>query len=1399
MKKTLKIALSCALGAVLFVGCTKDYTPEINNLSNRVQTLESQNLADKVSALESTVNNLGTSISTLDAQIKATDAKIAECAKTSDLVALYATKAELEAAKAEMTKAWTLADATISSKFDNYYTKSDVESLLDSKIGTSVATLETKLIEYVGAQKDAVVKDLTTLINNTASANYDRITKEQSDALKAAVETLNKTIDANKDAAAKDLANAVTTLNKTIDANKDAAAKDLAAAVEALNKAINSNKDAAAKDLENAVALLNKTIDTNKDAIEGALKTAQENLSAKIDANDKAQTKALEDAVAKLEASIKGFATEKQLLDSVATLKGMIEDCTELIAAKEADLLAKIADAKTYTDEVKDALTLVINTNKEDAAKSLSDAVKKINETIDANKTAFDEYAAKNDKAIADIAEEIKTLATKEELADAKKALEEAFDKADAAIKSDLQAVKDDLKTLSDNFTELKKAYDETVPTLATKEQVSADIATAVDAAKNELDKAINTVAADLAAANERMNSFFGDKTNEELKAWATDIQKAVSEVANALAIQDRVAALEKKMSNILTSIVFVPELYFEGIEAMKYDYLVATKWSKTVAAEATTDNTGADAKWTEKSYAPSTKKADSLSVASEGTANYFVCPENFDVTKATWALEGLDREVITRAGAPAWTPQFVSISTPDKNGESTVKFTIKNADKLTSATKGAPVSVVSLNATLDGKNVNSDFAAIVPFKEGLKALGFSKTYQGYEACRADSKKFHLYPTIKDAVEAEASVEVPYNKGAFSLNFIDIHALGKGTTLHEVGTDEVVYTLAQFQDKYPGSTMEFAVVPYFLGKNETAESEFCEIKGTDFIPKYATQSGSVICPVDSEAGISAVGRKPIICVTLKDAAKNVILAGYFKIEIVKEAAPDVPDELKAFDLKDFGTIPYLCDLAEFNTKWIDMSYDILEKELGIEYDMFHEKYTWETGKTYVVKSGKDGKKLADYEDGSKYGTVVFTKDTGAGAINDKFTVTVDKTQADKIGLGKSKVLYAHFTYNGGDVFIGFKVTVDKDGAKVTFGTPNPAYWFNDVESAKDNTVRINVKVPNKWMDGAGDNDNVTIYVKDLNDNYIGNTVKVTLTTESAKTYGKYLKDTDFKYTFKFSKTQPTIGGYIFVTNKELTEIYAKTSKTAKDSTLIITLDPEITYDANNLPVCNITYECNDVSKKLLNLYDHKSTVLKEMLYCNITLSATYGQCEIPCGSEEFHARFLRPVTIGNNAEAELKDGVPTGDRIEIGKIFQAVDWQGYKIFKSAGDTAYVPCYYPDEDNAETAKVNWYGYYGFSKVKVDIDNIQTDQTGKVELLKTVNPAAEIWVSQIDDVMTKIEPAEVDITDINSLKGYVFNYFNNMGVVKDFYLYIPFQIEYAWGTVTETVKVLVKKTY
>lgn len=841
----------------------------------------------------------------------------------------------------------------------------------------------------------------------------------------------------------------------------------------------------------------------------------------------------------------------------------------------------------------------------------------------------------------------------------------------------------------------------------------------------------------------------------------------------------------------VLSSVVGVPQVYMEGVEAFEYYHVEGTY----------RELTGTNVNATDPNATPAVIKKNNTTKAATGagkdfnigevaTAQYWVNPASFDATKnCEYLLTGGDYEVVTRAAAN-WTPTFKSIAKAEKNLYN-VKYTIANADKLM---EGKEMSTMNFRVTdtKSAKEANSDYLAIVPRQEAFAAIAFTGAQPALD-CVTATLKDELWASAKDAVEHDPSVTVGYKQvNGLKLDFFNIHFNpAKEGKLNEVDdTKHIAKALATVQSQYPVE-LQFELVDVTFGANTTSENAFGVISDGVFYPAYAGTNGQAVqitSATDEAQGISAVNRTPVVLVKLVNTEnKKIVLAGYFKILINKEIADPVSAD---FVLKDWTSAPfkYLCTASQKETNWIDMSYGILESEIKMDYEAFHQKFTWDAGKTYY-KSGKDfiecGYKLdankVPVADAKKdYGTVVFTKDTGVGAINDKFTVSLTKAQADNIGIGKTQVLYAHFTaLDNSSIYIGFNVKVGEKPV-ASFVTKNPVYWFTECDKTGDDapaTIRNNVKVPEHYGDGAGLDDDVTVFTKKIDDDWVGNQVKVNVTP--ALTAAE-LAAQPVAYKYSFSATQPKVGA----ANKAFTVKNATTL--AYNGVDVITIDDQATGE--------ITYLCNATTKALINWATNPADAEPNarLLYCNVDLKATLTTGGADCmdlGTSMIHVRFLRPVDFGTTSADHLVDGVPgVGSTIEIGKLFSAKDWQGYNIFYfDKATNAYKKGVYPETG---AWLVDWYGYYGITSLKVDLDNVMTSQAqaaGKFAKLKEVNAAAIVGIIDTStNTKTTAGIVDVDITDINSLANYLFSYQNNMGYADDFKLQIPVTIDYAWGT-------------
>ena len=444
-------------------------------------------------------------------------------------------------------------------------------------------------------------------VETIADANNALIKKlqEQTSALQTALTTAQSTADAAKTAAADaataaqnaqatgdDVLAKAKTAEAAAEAAKAAAAEAQKAAIEEATKQVKELKDQvdaalsqkldvavfneAVTKLEGTIAGIDETLNKLGDDVkknQNDIKTAQEAIATLTAAQKDAaiQIAALEaykntlesETIPGLNDLIKANGVEingvkksvedlkndiekaqKQLSDDIAKVSG---DLTALQSTVDGiDKAYKEADADLQK-QIKDLLQTV-NTNKEEAASAIKLAVKDINDLMASNKTELEKYA-------------------KDEAAKAAKAAK--------AVKDDLQKQIDALSKITINGTEQGLA------------KWMTDINNKFDNyyTTGQIDKKITDLTKDYKKA-------VADAAKEASEALSDAVKKINTDLGG------KIQTLHILVAKRLTSIVFAPTTYINGIEAIKFATLQYYDWG-TKAADWEADK----AKMDEESY----------------------------------------------------------------------------------------------------------------------------------------------------------------------------------------------------------------------------------------------------------------------------------------------------------------------------------------------------------------------------------------------------------------------------------------------------------------------------------------------------------------------------------------------------------------------------------------------------------------------------------------------------------------------------------------------------------------------------------------------------------------------------------------------------------------------------
>ena len=1073
---------------------------------------------------------------------------------------------------------------------------------------------------------------------------------------------------------------------------------------------------------------------------------------------------------------------------------------------------------------------------------ALETEVSMINETIKtlATKEYVDAtFATKN--ALAAAEEKIGGLRTGLTAAEGRiKALE---DKYDSKLKiSEILAKIDAAKKAADVADSLARKSLGDVAALKTALGVYADKG-ALETKIALLDKADSTLNADkldisafdgkFDTALKRTLETEGNVVSEEI---AKQISTAKTELENSInALRQYVDGKFDYLYSVakrLKSLVFVPDLYVDGIEATEYTYGDYTK--KTAKAGTETkyfDDKGVESwilavdanksKWW--NYATATGAAARQFINIPHVITYRLNPSNADVTATTpIAFVSYDKEVITKADAVPVEAEFVSA----EEGDLKVKM-----NPVGQKVKGKGwATIFALQATYkqEGQDttVTSDFANLYASTLTFQNLAFKKVNYEGSACSDPTLFKHLYTTAKAAIENKPSVIVRYDDP----NGLDLkEVVTSHIKIDSKSSNKAVHAdyAAKFPENDYGIDYKFELIDYTSGTYATSESQHAFLKDGHIFFPCASVDGMADQTQTGAAAVTAVGRRPLVRVTLQKG-NDIILVGFIKFEITKYT-----DYVTVTPFTDW-TYKFLCEGDVNTTTWNQMVDNVI-KHSGLTKEEFCKVYALETiagtVSTPAVQYKLDGGKFVKASSAEYLGTVTEKKDAVPGTTPDVIEWKLEEKDLSAIYKlsDHTKTIWVRYVYSGvtptseyEGIYVPLTVKdVVKPVASVSKKLMN--YWFNGEDNAK-----INVKPP--YANGS------TIpWNTDINQVWEGNKPVFTLTPATG-----FDDATSGGYKYYFAPVQKTykINGVTYKLFVKETKVYDKyvaaTVINVADNAKIkeFELKNAITVNlgiyTNDVLYCKkgsdpieykvaeldqttgvVSYQDNDVAKELLNAYASVPSDYEDaQLSANIGVTA-YSPCNtaLSLSGAVNPYYFLRPINakgVDGKFFIDGKDLHVDESNINLFELFDFTDWRGEKFVKAPGD--YTNLWY-------------FKYYNVNNIKVDLDNVTTDldggTLGETKLsAKTsdihleywfgprTSPTAQYTTTAAANVPVNIvAPAEPNwgISHYNGLIdkfGYIHYHNNTSTVSKAFTICVPVSFTYDWGVVNTHVDILVK---
>ena len=807
-----------------------------------------------------------------------------------------------------------------------------------------------------------------------------------------------------------------------------------------------------------------------------------------------------------------------------------------------------------------------------------------------------------------------------------------------------------------------------------------------------------------------------------------------------------------KLISEKLQGLVFIPDFYYQGIEAMAAN----TFYYKALTLPTVNAN---DDFSTDKE-----KKEKTFSLTPNLVANYHLNPSNAavsDLKKENMFFIAEDK-AYTKAGA-----HNVEVTDFKVNkGVLTVQAGL-NKGMLKDIEKDGEVTVLALQVgtkNAEGDTlITSDYAAVKARE--VKNIVLADAAKGYQATEV-----HFVTTAAEAIANDPQFTILWDnaKGIDVAELVATHADdadSKHISLDEkASTDKI---------KAYGFKYKYELIGYLAGDNKTSQSAHAAMNGS-ILRAQTTQNG-LQQAFGAEQNRSTIGRMPLVRISLIDtAANNVVAVAYIKFKITdKEEVAPVDEVLHVanFTFNDKYTVG--CTPASYNfpLNWakveegiytaLNMSKEEFEGEFKLEFytDPNLEQFTNTTINAQKVTT--------------RLGIASRKQDNTGGEMTDVLAWEVSQAEAYNIfsaGATEAKIIVRFVRENANNtkhyVYVTLtwkpaELNVEPTGAILDdANTKFTSAWFaEDKGTPGFYEVHFNVEVPKT--------DATCKFEKNILDVFVGQ--KVLISDVDKTTYPSFTADKLVKEFVFVTPDETIVSGSddnsykLSVSTDGLTlnaTLLDQNGKETATKDAVAVLSTTTDADATNNFVI---YQDNDIAKAVLNYAGHLALGKNETLTAKVQVNVVNG-CDqkLDVANNTFDVKFLRPISI-EATDGSLEDAKDNGSDLALKDAMQFVDWRGFE---------FVP------DN-----MNYFEYYGVETIAINVDDIMLG--GKK--LKDVYPAARVDYSET----TTDKIASGDF-------GTITWHNNSTALSADITIELPVEVTYKWGTFKVPVPVVVKKT-
>lgn len=906
--------------------------------------------------------------------------------------------------------------------------------------------------------------------------------------------------------------------------------------------------------------------------------------------------------------------------------------------------------------------------------------------------------------------------------------------------------------------------------------------------------------------------------------------------------------------TGLLKSLVFDPQLYYHGIEAMKavtYEY-----------TELGVANVNADGNF--KNDAPVVKGINRTTPAF--MASYFLNPNCVDSNyfyKEGLSFIAYDRDYdMSRAGTVQ--PKICKYAIND--GKIKVWANYGGGD-IKYITEDGQVTVVALQAKMKGvanadSTVTSDFAAITE----IDYSNLNLYLPGKDMNVTPTSNPQNYEIPVDIDNSGLLPEEWYNSANVAVdnlvNYAPSSDLIQVQWNSEIDIAQYVQTRYDYDSKVQvawdknaaqttvndyGFKYVYELVGYYLGNNVTSESAqaaFDPARPSVLRPQMPGTDGKQQA-YGANQGISTVGRTPLVRVKLVDIVSNKTAAVcYIPVLITKEAtaAPTAASiELTGAMFTKGFTLGCSSRSVEMAETWYNVQHNIFQA-LGMDASQFED--TYELSSTSVNGAGEQIGTQFNLNTTDLTATVVTTP---LGEIYRTITdVDGNETQVLKWKVGNNEA-YEYFKNNNASykTWIRYELKAGKSGKYkyiyIPFTwTPNPLNITIEGDLDKDNKIsnfwykvwtknpgydeyHMNVKQP----EVAGSD--VFDFSLPVTDVFVQNKIIVVSGKDVTKYVDYIASNIDINVNFlKVSDNEYQVGTAVGVSGAVYTlqvrqggvvaPKYGAEFVAVKDDGVY-----EVVAEIYNNPAApmedyTIEYKRNPYSMDILNFAKSQQLEKNQTVSSRLVVTAknTCNGYDLNVKNDQFNVRYLRPVNVeatngltfvdaGQNITKTIAEFLKFTDWRDLNfKNNDPLFWNYYMKGYIAGTT--TPSTHPNAASFAGPSI-FVGKFEDGKLKKpdgrDITGFVTTTLNAGSKLGdndpyTGNPSTKNG-TLLNSITEKLnlyydQPSTFSLNDCGKI-----TYHNGgMTVNTEFQCRIPFVVEYTWGYVTFCMDVTVTPT-